>query len=88
MNTGGQNSFINHVAQFNIKILSDYIKRSQKIETLPTDTEIFIKVYCYGTVCMLCEFLTKDFPISAENVVKLFEDAVPESLKKYLYKNW
>lgn len=86
-NTAGQNSFINYAAQFNIKILSDYIKRNQNIEDLPAATEIFIKIYCYGTVCTFCEYLTKDFSMPEENFVKLIEKSLPEPLKKYLYKN-
>lgn len=84
--TSGQDSFINYVARFNVKILSDYIKRSQNLETLPQDVEILIKVYCYGTVCTLCEMLVNPAPIPDEEFVKLIEKALPEPLKKYLYK--
>ena len=85
LNTSGQDSFINYVANVNIKIMSDYIKRSQKIENLPTDIEISVKVYCYGTVCTLCEMILKDFPIPTEDFIKFLENALPESLKKFLY---
>ena len=84
LNTGGQDSFINYVANFNIKILSDYIKRSQKIETLPIEIEVAVKVYCYGTVCTICEMLIKDFPIPVDDFVKMLENALPEPLKKFL----
>ncbi len=87
VNTGGQNSFINYVAQFHIKILSDYVKRTQKIKNLPIDAEISIKIYCYGTVCTLCEFIIKPFEISAKELVNFFEIALPEPLKKYFYKD-
>lgn len=85
LNTSGQDSFINYVANVNIKILSDYIKRGQKIENLPTDIEISVKVYCYGTVCTLCEMILKDLPITSEDFIKFLENALPESLKKFLY---
>lgn len=84
MNTSGQDSFINYVASFNIKILSDYIKRSKNLKNLPQEIEFHLKIYCYGTVCMICEMLMKDFPIEVENFVKLLENSLPESLKKYL----
>ncbi len=86
-NTSGQDSFINYVTQFNVKILSNYIKRSQKLDELPQDLEIFIKVYCYGTVCTFCEFLTVPIPMSDEEFIALIEKSLPEPLKKYLYKN-
>lgn len=86
-NTSGQTSFINYVAQFNIKILSDYIKSSHNIKTLPEGVEISIKVYCYGTVCMLFELITKSSSVSGKNFVRMLEESLPESLKEYLYKN-
>ena len=85
MHTSGQDSFINYVAQFNVKILSGHIKRSQKIENLPQSIEIAVKVYCYGTVCTICEFLVNPTKISAEEFANLLEGALPECLKKYLY---
>lgn len=87
LNTSGSDSFINYVSNVNIKIMSDYIKRSQKIENLSIDIEISVKVYCYGTVCVLCEMILKDLPIPTEDFIKFLENALPESLKKYLYKN-
>lgn len=87
LNTSGQTSFINYVAQAHIKILSNYIKRTQKVKNLPQDTELFVKLYCYGTVCTLCEFLLKPFPISDDELVKIFVDALPAQLQKYFYKS-
>ncbi len=85
--TSGQDSFINYVARFNVKILSDYIKRSQNLDILPQELEILIKVYCYGTVCTFCEMLINPAPIPDEEFVTLIEKALPEPLKKYFYKN-
>lgn len=84
MNTSGQDSFINYVANFNVKILSDYIKKIHNFENLPADVEIYVKIYCYGTVCTICEMLIKDFPIPIEDFVNFLENALPEPLKKFL----
>lgn len=87
MNTSGQTSFVNYVAQSHVKILSNFIKRTQKIESLPLGTEIFVKIYCYGTVCTLCELLLKPFQISTDELVKFFVDALPEPLQKFFTNN-
>ena len=87
MHTGGQDSFINYVANFNVKILSDFIKNSQGLQNLPEPIEISIKIYCYGTVCTICEFLIKSQNISTENFIKCLEDALPPNLRTFLYKN-
>lgn len=87
MNTSGQNSFINYISQFHAKILSDYIKRNKKIKTLPPEIEILVKVYCYGTVCTLCEILLKPVVLSTDKLVKIFADAIPEPLKNFIFPN-
>jgi len=87
LNTSGQDSFINYISNLNIKIMSDYIKDTQKIKNLPTDIEISVKIYCYGTVCTLCEMILKDFPIPIDDFIKFSEDALPEPLKKFLYSS-
>lgn len=86
-NTSGQDSFINYVARFSVRIFSDYIKQTQNWDELPRDLEIFVRVYCYGTVCTFCEFLTAPIPVTDEEFVALIEKSLPEPLKKYLYKN-
>lgn len=86
-NTSGQDSFINYVARFDVKILSEYIRRENNLDELPRDIEIFVKVYCYGTICTFFEMLAKPIPISNEEFVTLMEKSLPEPLKKFLYKN-
>lgn len=85
--TSGQDSFINYLSKFSVKIFSDYIKRSQNLEKIPQDLEILISVYCYGVVCTLCKFLISSVQISDKEFVKQLERALPEPLKKYFYKN-
>ena len=78
IHTEGQNSFINHVSKVNYKVLSDYIKMSNKLEELPQDVEVLVKIYVYGTVCMMCEWLINKMPIPMEKFIKLIEEGVPE----------
>ena len=87
LNTGGQDSFINYLANFSVKIFSDYIKRTQNLEKLSPELEIYIKVYCYGIVCTLCEILIEPLPRPAEKFVNLLEKSLPAPLKKFLYKS-
>ena len=87
LNTGGQDSFINYIARYNVKILSDYIKRSHNLKKISADVEICIKIYCYGTVCIFCEILTAPLTVPTEEFVNILEKSLPEPLKKFLYKN-
>ena len=87
MNTGGQDSFVNYLANFSVKIFADYIKRTQNLKELSPELEIYIKVYCYGIVCTLCEILTAPLPVPAEEFVKLLEKSLPAPLKNFFYKS-
>jgi len=71
----------------NFKFLSEYIKMSNELKELPTDVEVLIKIYVYGTVCMLYEWLIDKNPMEFEEFVRLLEAGLPEPLKKYVYKN-
>ena len=85
--TDGQDSFTNYIARYNVKILSDYIKRSHNLKKISADVEICIKIYCYGTVCIFCEILTAPLTVPTEEFVNILEKSLPEPLKKFLYKN-
>lgn len=87
LNTGGQDSFINYLANFSVKIFTDYIKRTKNLEKISPNVEIYIKVYCYGIVCTFCEILNAPLTVSNEEFVNALEKSLPEPLKKYIYKN-
>jgi len=84
--TSGQNSFINHMSKINFNALSNYLKRINNFDELPQDLSIIVKMYVYGTVCMSCEWLIDKKPIVIDEFIKLLEEGLPESLKKYVDK--
>ena len=86
MHTSGQNSFIYHVSKIDIKALSNYIMKSNNLESLPMDVEAWIKIYCFGIVQLSCEWLINKMPIPIDEFVTLLEEGLPSPLKKYLYK--
>lgn len=88
MHTNGQHSFADYVAQIDIKALSEHILKSQGWKELPNEIDTLIKVYCFGIVQFCCEWLINRMPIPIEELVNLLEKALPEPLKKYLYKSY
>ena len=44
-----------------------------------------IKIYCYGTVTYVCEWLADDLPVSPEKAAEVMEKCLPGPLKPYLY---
>ena len=86
--TSGQNSFINNMTRVNLKIFLDSVKKNNNLAEIPKDIEVLSKIYVYGTVCMICEWLIDKNSVGLEEFIKLLEDGLPEKLKKYLYKNF
>ncbi len=85
--TSGQDSFICHVFRINFQIMSDYIKTTKNIKTLTTKTEMLLKIYVYGTVQLVCEWLITNMPVPINDFVNFLEEGLPEPLKIYFYEN-
>ena len=85
--TGGYDSFINNISKVNLKVFLDSIKSGGNLKTIPSDIIIISKIYVYGTVCMLCEWLIDENDINADDFVKMLEYSLPTPLKKYLYES-
>jgi len=81
--TSGQDSFICHVFRVHFNAMSDYIKLSQHLEKLPLKIETLIKLYVYGTVQLLCEWLISDMPVPIDDFVDFLESGLPEPLKVF-----
>jgi len=45
---------------------------------------MFIRLYCFGTVSLTCEWIVGKYSISREELTDVYEHALPEGLQKYL----
>lgn len=85
-NTSGQNYFLHHVAQIHFNIVKDFIVARSVTRKLLPRVEIMLKLYVFGTVQLLCEWLLKKMPIPVDEFADYLEAGVPEELKPYFYK--
>ena len=46
---------------------------------------IYIQTYCFGTVQIACEWICGHVDMDGAHLAELFEKALPEPLKEYLY---
>lgn len=83
--TSGRESFISLLETVNTELLSAEVRKKLMTEHLPLDIQAMIKVYCYGTVRLTCEWLVDAPPISHESYAEMMEKCLPEGLKPYLY---
>ena len=86
-NTSGQNYFLHHVARIHYAVLREFVTRDHGDGTgRPSPKlEVLMKLYAYGTVQMVCEWLLDGTPIPAEEFAAFLEAGIPEELKPLLY---
>ena len=56
-------------------------------DTLDTQLRYSIRLYCYGAVGMTREWILKDRITSAETVVRMMFNSMPESLRRIYFQN-
>lgn len=82
--TRGHDAFIRYMAEANIKHLTNCILKLTDQKELDADTMVYIKIYCYGTVQMLCEWLMDDKRCHDGHLAELIIKALPEPLQPIL----
>ena len=82
--TSGQDSFVGYVTKNNIDVLAMEVRRKLMTEYLPPEIYGLIKMYVYGTVHFMLDWLIDDTDLTPEQVAQLWENGLPEPLRKYL----
>lgn len=84
--TSGRDSFLWQMSKMNIEFMENEIKKEMHTKECPKDLSILIKIYCYGTIQFLCEWLIEDISLDPNELASLLEKSIPEDLKPFLYK--
>ena len=85
LNTKGMDSFMRYFADANIGHITECILKNASMKELSHDLEVYVRVYIFGTVQLTCQWLLGESDSTADHLAELFEKAVPEPLKEYLY---
>lgn len=83
--TNGHNSFVRYMSSANANHMSVCIKQINRLNEFDDDLMIYIQTYCYGTAQIACEWILGNINMDGEHLAGLFEKALPEPLKEYLY---
>ena len=62
--TNGHDSFVRNMTENNYEALKGYILSSGKIDDLDEKTDMYIRIYCLGTVNLTCEWILDKYHIS------------------------
>lgn len=83
--TSGRDAFMRQMERINIDLLCNEVRKTIVTERIPDDILDMVKIYCYGTVRLLCDWLTDNAPLPPERLAEIMERSLPEPLKVYLY---
>lgn len=83
--TSGHDSFVKYMGTFNSEHMVRCIKDTNGLQKLDDDLKVYVQVYCYGTAQMVCEWILGNIHFDRDHLAELFEKALPEPLKQYLY---
>lgn len=83
--TVGQDSFENCMIEVNARALREYLDRIDSNIMPDRDLDLYIRLYCAGTVRLCCEWLTGKFAAEPAELAGIWEHAVPDPLRLYLY---
>lgn len=86
LHTGGQESFLRYMTEINCEELTKYVRKAVGRKELGTETELYIRVYCMGTVCLSCEWILGSVDITPEELAEIYENSLPAPLHSILLK--
>lgn len=84
LHTNGQNSFIRNMVEINIRAMKKYITQTLGEEALNDTLELYIRLYCMGTVHLTGEWLLKGCQHSPEEMAVIYKNSLPRPLEKLL----
>lgn len=82
--TSGHDSFVRYMALINTELLSDAAQRKSGCRELDHELMLMIRMYCYGTVELICEWLNGSLDMTTEQLSALFQRTLPDPLSPYL----
>ena len=82
--TSGHDSFMRYMTETNCAALENYIRSVNGNQELTHGEMMCVKMYCYGFVGLSCEWIMGQINTTLEEIAEVYEQSVPEPLKKYL----
>ncbi|MBR0413149.1 MAG: TetR/AcrR family transcriptional regulator C-terminal domain-containing protein [Eubacterium sp.] len=84
LHTSGYDSFVGNMTQIHFERMRFLILKVTPDNKLDEITEMYIRVYCYGTVHLTCEWILGKYKVSLNELTQVYVNTLPEPLNKYL----
>lgn len=82
--TSGHDSFVRYMTEINCTALEKYILSVNGNQGLTREEVMYVKLYCHGIVGLACEWIQGETSTSLERIAEVYENSIPDPLKKYL----
>lgn len=82
--TSGHDSFIRYMTEVNCAELKRYILRTGKVDAIDEKTEMYIRLYCMGSVCLTCEWIMGKYKATPKELAEIYKNSLPAPLRQYL----
>ncbi len=82
--TSGHDSFIRYMTEISCDALKKHILASGNKEKLTRQEELYIRIYCLGTVCLTCEWILGMHEATTEEIADIYVNSLPAPLHRYL----
>ncbi len=84
LHTSGRDSFVRYMTEINYNALKKYIRKVCGEGELEEKTEMYVRLYCMGTVGLTCEWILGKYNATPEELAEVYENALPSPLRPYL----
>ncbi len=84
LHTSGHDHFILYMTDINYDALKSYILKAHGLKALDIKTDMYVRLYCMGTVSLTCEWILGKYQAAPEELAEIYENALPEPLHPYL----
>lgn len=84
LHTNGYVSFFRYMSEINYNEMKNIINKSA-INLFNEKTDIYIRLYCQGTVALTCDWILGKYNVTPKELAEIYEISLPDPLRKYLY---
>lgn len=82
-NTSGHDSFVRYMTDINCEALKRQVMKTSGKSELSLQEEMYIRIYCLGTVSLTCEWLLGKYTALPEEIADIYEKSLPLPLRQF-----
>ncbi len=84
LHTSGHDAFIRHMTEINYQALLDHIREISGRSISDEATDMYVRTYCMGTVCLTCDWILGRYHASPEELAEVYKACLPVPLRPML----